>query len=164
MSTADQLATGLTRLKSRIGDRVLGPEDPGFDEARRPWNLAVNQHPAAVARPESTQDVVAVVDVAREHGLRVAPQGTGHNASPRTSLEASVLLDMSDMNAVEIDAERRLARLQAGAQWQHVVGPAAAHERSRWREEPEDDASDRGVDAGLMHGDPCRARGDDVRC
>jgi hypothetical protein len=127
MSTADQLATGLSRLKSRIGDRVLGPEDPGFDEARRPWNLAVDQHPAAVARPESTQDVVAVVDVAREHGLRVAPQGTGHNASPRTSLEASVLLDMSGMNAVEIDAERRLARLQAGAQWQHVVGPAAAH-------------------------------------
>jgi hypothetical protein len=123
--TADQLATALKQLETRLGDRVVGPRDAGWNEARRAWNLAVDQHPAAVATPESAEDVIVVVDVAREHGLRVAPQGTGHNAAPRTSLEGSVLVDMSRMNAVEIDSERRLARLQAGAQWQHVVGPAA---------------------------------------
>jgi FAD binding domain/Berberine and berberine like len=80
-----------------------------------------------VATPESPDDVAAVVEIAREHGLRVAPQGTGHGAPPRASLEGSVLADMSRMNAVEIDPERRGARLQAGAQWQHVVGPAAEH-------------------------------------
>jgi FAD/FMN-containing dehydrogenase len=127
MSTAEQLATALNQLRSRVGDRVVGPEDPGWDEARRPWNLSVDQHPAAVAMPESTQDVVAVVHIARERGLRVAPQGTGHGAQSRASLEGSVLVDMSRMNSVEIDPERRLARLQAGAQWQHVVGPAAEH-------------------------------------
>jgi hypothetical protein len=127
MATADQLATTVNALKSRLGDRVVGPEDPGWDEARRAWNLAVDQHPAAVARPESAEDVVAAVEVARRHGLRVAPQGTGHGASPRASLERSVLVDTSRMNAVEIDPERRRARLQAGAQWQHVVPPAAEH-------------------------------------
>jgi FAD/FMN-containing dehydrogenase len=127
MATADQLATTVNALKSRLGDRVVGPEDPGWDDARRAWNLAVDQHPAAVARPESTEDVVAAVEVARRHGLRVAPQGTGHGASPRASLERSVLVDTSRMNAVEIDPERRRARLQAGAQWQHVVPPAAEH-------------------------------------
>ena len=80
-----------------------------------------------MATPESPDDVVAVIEIAREHGLRVAPQGTGHGAPPRASLEGSVLADMSRMNAVEIDPERRRARLQAGAQWQHVVGPAAEH-------------------------------------
>jgi FAD binding domain/Berberine and berberine like len=80
-----------------------------------------------VATPESADDVVAVIEIAREHGLRVAPQGTGHGAPPRASLEGSVLADMSRMNAVEIDPEHRRARLQAGAQWQHVVGPAAEH-------------------------------------
>ena len=68
---------------------------------------------------------MAVIEIAREHGLRVAPQGTGHGATPRASLEGSVLADMSRMNAVEIDPELRRARVQAGAQWQHVVGPAA---------------------------------------
>jgi FAD binding domain/Berberine and berberine like len=123
--TGEQLVSALRQLDSRLGDRVVGPQDPGWNEARRAWNLAVDQHPAAVARPESAQDVVAVVEVARDHGLRVAPQGSGHGAAPRASLEGSVLVDMSRMNAVEIDAESRRARLQAGAQWQHVVGPAA---------------------------------------
>jgi FAD/FMN-containing dehydrogenase len=115
MATADQLATTVNALKSRLGDRVVGPEDPGWDEARRAWNLAVDQHPAAVARPESAEDVVAAVEVARRHGLRVAPQGTGHGAPPRASLERSVLVDTSRMNAVEIDPARRRARLEGGA-------------------------------------------------
>jgi FAD binding domain len=117
----------LAELRPHLGDRIVGPEDPGWDEARRAWNLAVDQHPAVVARPESAADVVAVVEVSREHDLRVAPQGTGHSASPRSSLERSVLVDMSRMNAVEIDPDRRRARLQAGAQWRHVVVPAAEH-------------------------------------
>jgi FAD binding domain/Berberine and berberine like len=125
--TANELGSVLNELRSRLGDRVVGPQDPGWDEARRAWNLAVDQRPAAVATPESPEDVVAVIEVAREHGLRVAPQGTGHSAAPRASLERSVLADMSGMNAVEIDPDRRRARLQAGAQWQHVTGPAAEH-------------------------------------
>jgi FAD binding domain/Berberine and berberine like len=110
-----------------VGDRSVGPKDPGWDQARQAWNLAVDQHPVAVATPESPEEIVAVIEIAREHGLRVAPQGTGHGARPRASLEGSVLADISRMNAVEIDPEHRRARLQAGAQWQHVVGPAAEH-------------------------------------
>jgi hypothetical protein len=117
----------LDQLRPRLKDRILGPTDPGWDEARRAWNLAVDQRPAAVARPESADEVVAVVEVARDQGLRVAPQGTGHGAGPRSSLEQSVLVDMSRVNAVQVDPGRRRARLQAGAQWQHVTGPAAEH-------------------------------------
>jgi hypothetical protein len=127
MTTAGQLATAVSKFEHRLGGRVATPRQAGWDEARRPWNLAVDQHPAVVVRPESADDVVAVIDIAREQGLRVAPQGTGHSAGPRASLEHSVLLDMSRLNQVEIDPDRRRARLQAGAQWQHVVGPAADH-------------------------------------
>ena len=124
--TANELGALLNALSSRLDGRVVGPEDPRWSEARRAWNLAVDQRPAVVAEPQSAQDVVSLVQVAREHGLRVAAQGTGHSAAPRASLERSVLADMSGMNAVTIDADRRRAQLQAGAQWQHVVGPAAA--------------------------------------
>jgi FAD/FMN-containing dehydrogenase len=127
MATVKQLTTVRSQLESRLGDRVASPRDAGWDQARQAWNLAVDQHPAVVVRPESADDVVGVLDVAREHGVRVAPQGTGHSAAPRASLEQSVLLDMSLMNQVEIDPDQRRARIQAGAQWQHVVGPAADH-------------------------------------
>ena len=59
---------------------LVHPHDPGWDEARRAWNLAVDQQPAAVALPESVEDVIAVVRWARSRGLRIAPQATGHSA------------------------------------------------------------------------------------
>jgi FAD/FMN-containing dehydrogenase len=103
------------------------PGDDGWDDARQAWNLAVDQRPAAVAFPESAGDVAAVVDAAGERGLRVAPQGTGHSAAPMGSLEGTILVRTSRMRGVEIDAENRRARVQAGAVWGEVVPDAAAH-------------------------------------
>jgi FAD/FMN-containing dehydrogenase len=65
-----------------MAGKIVVPEDARFDEARRAWNLAIDQRPAAVAFPESSQDVAAAVRLAGELGLRVAAQGTGHNAGP----------------------------------------------------------------------------------
>ena len=60
---------------------ILMPGDPGWDDARQAWNLAVGQHPAAVALPRSAQDVADVIRFARQFGLQIAAQGTGHNAA-----------------------------------------------------------------------------------
>ena len=68
-------------LRARVVGDVVLPGDDGWDAARQAWNLAVDQRPAAVVLAETAEDVVAAVDFAREHGLRIAPQGTGHNAS-----------------------------------------------------------------------------------
>src|SRR6266487_6975905 len=87
-------------LRARLeGDLVL-PGDENWDEARQAWNLAVDQRPAAVALPETADDVVAIVDFAREHGYRVAPQGTGHNAGPLEWLDETILLKTERMRRV----------------------------------------------------------------
>jgi hypothetical protein len=114
-------------LRARLtGDLVL-PGDESWDEARLAWNLAVDQRPAAVALPETAADVVAIVDFAREHGLRVAPQGTGHNAGPLGWLDETILVKTSRMRNVEIDAESRRARVDAGALWMDVTEAASEH-------------------------------------
>src|SRR5579863_6562934 len=94
---------------------ILWPGDPGWDDARRAWNLAVDQHPAAVAMPASAQEAAAAVRFAREHGLRVAAQGTGHNAAPLGSLAGTVLIKTAAMRQVSIDPAARIARAEAGA-------------------------------------------------
>ncbi len=86
-------------------EAVVLPHDPRWNEARVAWNLAVDQQPAAVALPESAADVMAVVRWARSRGLRVAPQGTGHNAAAMGSLAHTVLVKTERMRGVEIDAE-----------------------------------------------------------
>ena len=84
-----------------LAEKLIFPGDPGWDEARRPWNLAVDQRPAAVALPESVEDVIAVVELAGQKGLRVAVQCTGHNAAPLGSLEGTILLKASRMGRVQ---------------------------------------------------------------
>jgi hypothetical protein len=114
-------------LRARLAGDVVVPGDEDWDEARQAWNLAVDQRPAAVALPESADDVVAIVNFARQHGLRVAPQGTGHNAGPLGPLADTILVKTSRMRGVEIDAQTRIARVDAGVLWIEVVTAAAEH-------------------------------------
>jgi hypothetical protein len=103
------------------------PEDVRFDQVRRAWNLTVDQRPAAVVFPDSPQDVVAVVLVARDLGLRLAAQATGHSAGPLGSLEDTILLKTERMREISVDPNRLTARVQAGAVWLEVVEAAAQH-------------------------------------
>src|SRR3954452_20673085 len=108
-------------------DALVLPHEPGWNEARLAWNLAVDQQPAAVARPESAEDVAAVVRWARSQGLRVAPQGTGHNAAAMGSLAHTVLVKTERMRGVTIDPVGRSARVEAGVLWAEVSEAAAEH-------------------------------------
>ncbi|MDQ3822971.1 MAG: FAD-binding oxidoreductase [Actinomycetota bacterium] len=114
-------------LRARLDGSLSVPEDPDWDDARKAWNLSVDQRPAAVVQAESPADVVAVVEFARANGLRIAPQGTGHMAGALEALSDTVLLKTSRMRGVEIDAENRRARVEAGVIWQEVADAAAEH-------------------------------------
>lgn len=105
---------------------MVFPGDRGWDAARQAWNLAVDQRPAAVALPTTVADVVAVVEYARELGLQIVVQGTGHGAVPR-ALDGTILINMSEMTGVELDLEARTARVAAGTQWLDVVEAAVPH-------------------------------------
>ena len=118
---------GLDDLRKLLDGDIVAPDDESWDEARQAWNLAVDQRPAAVALPESAADVVAIVTFARESGLRVAPQGTGHGAGALGELEDTILLKTSRMRGVTVDREARKARVEAGAIWIDVVQAAADH-------------------------------------
>src|SRR3954470_11555551 len=91
------------RLRGLCAGAVHLPGDPGYDEARMPWNVAVDQRPAAVAYPACADEVSELVVAAAQAGLHVAPQGTGHNAGPLGDLGDTVLLRTSALTGVEID-------------------------------------------------------------
>jgi FAD/FMN-containing dehydrogenase len=114
-----------TQLRDRMEGRVSAPGDPDWDEARQAWNLAVDQRPAAVAIPANADDVVAVVEFARDRGLQVTAQGTGHNAGAYETLANTILVKTHKLRGVEIDAEARIARCAAGTLWAEVSQPAS---------------------------------------
>src|SRR6516225_9510762 len=116
-----------SRPARALDGKIITSEHARFDEARRAWNLTVDERPAAVVFPESAQDVAAAVLFARQHGLRVAAQGTGHNAGPLGSLADTILLKTERMRGVHVDPKAWLARVDGGVVWLEVVEAAARH-------------------------------------
>ena len=115
------LTTTLTPLADRMAGRVVHPSDADWDQARQAFNTTLDVRPAAVAFPCDERDVMAVVDYAREHGLRIAPQATGHNAGPLGSLDETILVNVRELGGVSIDPAAQRVRVGAGVKWEKVA-------------------------------------------
>ncbi|HEX2084227.1 MAG TPA: FAD-binding oxidoreductase [Solirubrobacteraceae bacterium] len=127
MLTTEITAHDIADLRAHVVGAVVVRGDADYETARLAWNLTAPQRPAVVVVPDRVDDVLAAVRFAREHGLRVAAQGTGHNAMPLGEAEDAVLIKTHRMRGVEIDVERRIARVEAGALWMDVTHPASEH-------------------------------------
>ncbi|HYX87377.1 MAG TPA: FAD-binding protein [Gaiellales bacterium] len=114
-------------LRDRMSGEVVLPGEAGWDAARTPWNLAVEQRPEAVALPHTAADVASVVNFAATNDVRVAVQGTGHGAAAMGPLDGAILMKTEQMRGIEVDADRRRTRVEAGVLWAEVAAAAGAH-------------------------------------
>ena len=110
-------APAVGELARAFSGELLQPGDGGFDEARLVWNGLHDRHPALIARCSSPEDVVTAVNFARDHELEVAVRGGGHSAPGYATCDDGIVIDLSPMNAVEVDTEAKTARADAGATW-----------------------------------------------
>ncbi|HEY7692113.1 MAG TPA: FAD-binding oxidoreductase, partial [Gaiellaceae bacterium] len=115
----------LRPLRARLRGDVIEPGRDGWDTATQAFNLTVVQQPALVALPADVEDVIQIVAFARANGMQVAAQRTGHNAEPLGAMDDVILVKTDNLKGVEIDAERRIARVGAGSKWADVVPPAS---------------------------------------
>src|SRR5215475_7693672 len=128
MTISDIIAgRDLEMLRAAVTGGIFAVGDAGYDQARQVWNLAIDERPAVVVMAESAADVAQAVRFARTHGMRIAPQGTGHGAEPLEPLDGAMLLRTLRMRGVRIDPAARTARAEAGALWQDVTVPAGTH-------------------------------------
>jgi len=114
-------------LRRRIAGEVITPDDPRYDEARAVQIVNFNRRPGAIVRAASTADVAEAVRFARRHGQPLAVRSGGHSIPGFSMVDGGVTIDLSAMKRVEIDAVRRVARVQAGATSGDVMGPAHEH-------------------------------------
>ena len=95
--------------------------------ARETFNAMHRSRPDVIASCSTTDDVVAAVKRAREEDLRVAVRGGGHSVAGLSAIEGGMLIDLAPMNGVEVDAERRIAKVGGGAIWSELDGATQAH-------------------------------------
>lgn len=104
-------------LRERVRGAVLVRGDIGYEQARAVWNARFDRHPAMVARCADAEDVVACVAFAREQDMALAVKGGGHDFAGNSAYEGGLLIDLSAMDAVHVDADARIARVGPGATW-----------------------------------------------
>ena len=110
-TTADIL---IADLRADLNGSVIGPYDPAYDDARGVFFTGFDRRPAAIVRADDASEVARVVNLARETGVELAVRSGGHSRAGHGTSEGGIVLDLSKMNTVEIDAESRTAWAQPG--------------------------------------------------
>lgn len=114
-------------LRRSLRGEVIGRDHAGYDGARRVWNGLVDRHPAVIASCADVADVVEAVRVARRFRPLVSVRGGGHQVAGSGVCDDGLVIDLSAMTAVQVDATTRTARVQAGARWGDVDRATQVH-------------------------------------
>ena len=117
----------LSRLRDAFEGEIVTPTDNGYDEARRLWNAVHDRRPAVIVRPTATAEVVRVIRFSRDHDLELAVRSGGHSGPGHSSCDGGLVLDLSRMRGVTVDAERRTARANGGSLLGELDVAAQAH-------------------------------------
>lgn len=109
----------LNTLESTIKGRVITPESEGYDAARTPWHLSIQQRPKLIVMARDADDIVQAIRYAKSEGLKVGVMNTGHGIA--RPADDNLLIVLSELKGVEIDPVRKTARVEAGAKWSDVL-------------------------------------------
>src|SRR5215475_1820818 len=120
-------ASTLTMLRERVHGDVVMPGDVDYEDARHVYNFIIDKHPAAVVRCTDASDVQAGINQASESGRGVAVRGGGHSVPGFGTADDAIVADLSAMNHVNVDAQRRIARVGGGATWNMMNEGTTAH-------------------------------------
>ncbi|HEY6518676.1 MAG TPA: FAD-binding oxidoreductase [Roseiarcus sp.] len=118
LATADAGLVDTTRrgvLQAALKGEILDQHSAAYDDARSIWNAMIDRKPDLIIRCRDEADVVHAVNFARDHGLLVAVRGGGHNIAGSAVCDGGVVIDLSQMKDVRVDAAARQARFGPGA-------------------------------------------------
>lgn len=127
MSSITSVASAAADLSASFGGQLLKPTDEGYEEARKVHNGLVDKRPALIARCRSVADVVDAIALVIKLGLEVAVRGGGHNVAGRATIDGGIMIDLSPMRGVHVDAAGKTVRAQGGATWGDVNRETQLH-------------------------------------
>jgi FAD/FMN-containing dehydrogenase len=117
----------LPRLRAAVDGRVITPDDAGYDQARTIFYGGFDRRPAAIVRPADATQVAQVVNLARDGGHELAVRGGGHSNAGHSVSEGGIVLDLSELTAIDVDPQARTAWAQAGLTTGAYTAAAQAH-------------------------------------
>ena len=126
-STSDLATISISRLRADLSGRVIAPSDAEYDEARTVFYGAFDRRPALIVRPADATEVSRIVSLARDTGVELAVRSGGHSPAGHSVCDGGIVLDLSDMRALDIDVERRTAWAETGLTAVEYSAATGAH-------------------------------------
>ena len=117
----------IKELRTSFRGEVLGPEDAGYDSARRIFNAMIDHRPQVIARPANADDVVRCIGFARARDLAVSVCGGGHSVAGKSVADGGLMIDFSKMKGIQIDPKARTALAEPGLRLGEFDRAAQAH-------------------------------------
>jgi FAD/FMN-containing dehydrogenase len=117
----------VSSLRDTVSGAVLTSEDDGYDEARKLWNAEFDRRPDLIARCLDTADVAAAVRFARAEDLEISVRGGAHNGAGTGIGDGGITIDVSAINKVTVDPEKRRALVGGGALLQDLDAATQEH-------------------------------------
>src|SRR6476646_5945419 len=114
-------------LKAEFRGELLTPGSDAYDAARRLWNGMIDRRPALIARCTGPEDVRAVVRFAARENIYPAVRAGGHGAAGLASVDDGLVIDVSPMKRIEVDATARTATAESGLTWGEFDRSTQAH-------------------------------------
>jgi FAD/FMN-containing dehydrogenase len=127
MSVTSRGIGQLERLEEGFSGELLSPDAEGYEAARRVHNGLIDRRPAVIARCRGTADIASAIAFARDGALEISVRGGGHNVAGRAVTEGGVMIDLSLMRGIHVDAASRRVRAQGGATWRELNRETALH-------------------------------------
>ena len=107
-------ASSLDDLARHVRGRLLRGSSPGYDAARKVWNLAYDRRPLAMVRASNIDDVRRCVEFARRHVVPIAIRGGGHSYAGYGVADGALQIDLGLLGTVTVDSDRRVASVGGG--------------------------------------------------
>jgi FAD/FMN-containing dehydrogenase len=101
-------------LSESLEGDVVTPASPSYDEVREIWNAMIDRRPGLIVRCLTAQDVIRAVNFARENDLLVTVRGAGHNIAGNSIADGAIMIDLSGMKAIDVDAASKTVTAQPG--------------------------------------------------
>jgi FAD/FMN-containing dehydrogenase len=117
----------IERLEKDLHGRLIRPQDKAYDDARRVWNGLIDKRPALIVQCVDDSDVVHAVNFARGHNVLVSVRGGGHNVAGFATCDEGLVIDLSGMKGIDVDAAAHTARAQGGVTWGDFDKATQAH-------------------------------------
>jgi FAD/FMN-containing dehydrogenase len=120
-------AQAVRDLAEAVTGPLLQPGDADYDRTRAVWNGMIDRRPGLIARCRNARDVAAAVNFARGANILVSVRGGDHNAAGNAVCDGGLMIDLSLMQGIEVDAETRTARAEPGVRWASFDQATQAH-------------------------------------